>query len=299
MNEPEDKPVSEQITGSDEVQVNEVPVNEEPMKKEKKSGQSWWKQPVKKKQIIYCSLLVVGVFFIAAALRVLLGDYMEDVAARSEYEQLRAYSPEAVQTPQNSESPDDYTEYDDDFESLDEENENIRALTFDELAAINIDFIGWINAGSHIDYPVVRGRDNEKYINTTFTGARNSAGAIFMDYRNLKGFDEHVSILYGHYTRDGTMFSSLAQYLNPSFLRNNPNIRITTRDGRTLNYRVFAARQTDAWDIAYTVGISDSARASEVFPDVPANASRFMLLSTCTRGGNDDERLLVFAALTG
>jgi len=275
MNEPENKPVSEQIIGT--------------------------KKPITKKQIIYCCLLIVGIFFAAAALRILLGDYFEDVAARTEYDQLRAYSPgNSVEVSQDAEGSDFSGENSDaDWDALEEENENMRNLTFEELAKINNDFIGWIKAGSHIDYPVVRGRDNEKYINTTFTGARNSAGAIFMDYRSARGFDEHVTILYGHLTRDGTMFSSLSNYLNPNFIQSNPNITITTRDGRTMTYRVFAAKQTDAWDIAYSVGINQSARASEIFPNVPANANRFMLLSTCTRGGSDDERILVFAAVTG
>jgi hypothetical protein len=92
------------------------------------------------------------------------------------------------------------------------------------------------------------------------------------------------------------MFSPLIQYLNPDYLQQYPNIIVTTRNGRTLNYRIFAARITDAWDVAYSVSISDSTRATEIFPDVPEDASRFMLLSTCTRSGDKDERILVYAA---
>ena len=261
------------------------------------------KKPMpRKKQIIYGSLILVGVFFAAVALRVLIGDILEDAAARDEYEQLREFSPNASGTePDASEVADEFIESDEfeDHEAAEEENVELRNLSFDELAAINNDFVGWISIGSFIDYPVVRGRDNSRYITTTFTGNRNSAGAIFMDYRNARNFDEHVSILYGHYTRDGSMFSSLVNYLNPTFLQNNPIINITTRDGKTLSYRVFAARQTDAWDPAYSIGFTDSTKASEVFPEAPENASRFILLSTCTRGGSDDERILVFAAISG
>ena len=298
------KKIEEKPEDASKGNTSEKP-GEKPAKRQRKT--SWLKRPWTRRQVIYCSLMVIGVFFAAAALRVLIGDLFEDVAARSEYEQLREYSPNnparAVQDtgPPDQDDPDEppVENSDEDWDALEEENRSMRELSFDELAAINSDFVGWISAGSHLDYPVVRGRDNDRYINTTFTGSRNSAGAIFMDYRNARGFDEHVSILYGHYTRDGTMFSSLNQYLNSNFIRSNPNITITTRDGRTLTYRVFAAKLTDAWDIAYTVGISDTARASEVFPDAPANASRYLLLSTCTRGGSDDERILVFAAITG
>jgi len=238
-------------------------------------------------------MIIVGAFLAAAALRMIFSDVIEDAAARTEYLQLRETFPAVSGTPVPApqEEPDEeIEEEEDDFD--------LRDLSLDELVAINGDFIGWINATHRIDYPVVRGRDNNKYINTTFFGSRNSAGTIFMDYRHTGGFDEHVAILYGHFTRDGSMFSALINFLDPSFRRSNPNISITTRDGRKLTYTIFAATQTDAWDIAYTVGVNDSAKASEVFPNAPQNASRFLLLSTCTRSSDENERILVYAALS-
>jgi len=255
----------------------------------------------RKRQIIYGSLIIIGVFFATAGLRVLIGDVVEDAAARNEYDELRAYSPNMSVLP--GESYDDETGQTADDDPVDSEvaneNETIRALSFDELIDINGDFIGWINIGSVVDYPIVRGRDNNRYINTTFTGNRNSAGTIFMDYRNTDDFDEYVSILYGHLTRDGTMFSSLRHYLNPDYIRNNPDINITTRDGVNLTYKVFAAKITDAWDIAYSLSFFENDPADDVFPNVPGNAERFLLLSTCTGSPDDDERILVYAAISG
>ena len=38
---------------------------------------------------------------------------------------------------------------------------------FDELVAINPDVIGWLTIdGTNIDYPLVQGRNNERYVNT-------------------------------------------------------------------------------------------------------------------------------------
>ena len=251
------------------------------------------KRPVTMRQIVYFSMIIVGAFFAAAALRMLYSDVAEDAAARVEYLQLREEFPAISQqtTPDiiEVEEHDEETEEEDDFD--------LRDLSLDQLAAINGDFIGWISAINRIDYPVVRGNDNNKYVNTTFYGSRNSAGTIFMDYRHIRGFDEHVAILYGHFTRDGSMFSALINFLDPNFIRRNPNINITTRDGRNLTYKVFAATQTDAWDVAYTVGVRESERASEVFPNAPENAKNFLLLSTCTRSSDNNERILVYAAL--
>ena len=260
-----------------------------------KSGYSESKKlQQRRRHIMYGSLVVVGAFFIAAALRVILGGLFEDADARTEYESLRdAFPAVSGQTSPNNDLIPAIEE--EEYENISDEI-NLRDLSLDELAALNRDFIGWITIGSSIDYPVVRGSDNTKYMNTTFLGHRNTAGAIFMDYRHTRGFDEPVSTIYGHHTRDGSMFSALVQYLNPAHIRSSPTINITARDGRTFTYRIFDARLTDAWDEAYTIGISDSARAAGAFTGAPANASHFMLLSTCTRSRNDDERILVLAA---
>ena len=249
------------------------------------------KSPLSRRHIVYASMIVVGVFFAVAALRVILSDVIEDANARSEYDQLREGFPDI------SGQAEDGIE-DEDGENAEQEIV-LQDMSLDELAAINRDFIGWINANNNqIDYPVVRGRDNDRYINTTFFGSRNSAGAIFMDHRHSRGFDENVVILYGHHTRDGSMFTSLVSHLEPGHRSRNPDINILTRDGRRLTYRIFAAKLTDAWDPAYaTVGTSDIASAIEAFPNAPANATRFLILSTCTRSNDDDERILVFAAL--
>jgi len=253
------------------------------------------KGPLTKKQIIYISVVAVGVISIGVGLWMILGGFLEDATARSEYAQLRNDFP-AVSGNQETSSE---SSYDDHLpEGLTEEDMHLRNLSLDQLAALNSNFIGWINVANMIDYPVVRGYDNVKYINTTFTGVNNSAGAIFMDYRHKNNFDEYVAIIYGHHTRDGSMFTPLVNYLDANFLRQNPNITVTARDGRTLTYKVFAARLTDAWDPAYGIALNDTARAAEEFPNAPANAKGFMILSTCTRSRDPNERILVFAART-
>jgi len=166
------------------------------------------------------------------------------------------------------------------------------------LKKLNPDFIGWITVkGMGIDYPIVQGQDNSYYLNVTFTGVQNPTGAIFMDSRIPDKFDAPVTIIYGHNMKNGTMFAPLNRYTDPSYLAAYPNITIVTSDGETLNYRIFAARRLDITDSAYNFDILDAETAAEAFPDAPDGASRFLLLSTCTNGGNRDMRMLVFAAL--
>ena len=260
------------------------------------------KHPFTRRHIPYLCLVAVGTFLITAGARELIGGLWEDVRARDEYETLRVGFEEVtapLPTPIPITEADEYPEMETEDEDEEDESERIvRPPTLEELSRMNSDFIGWISLRNLIEYPIVRGTDNDKYINTTFMGHRNTAGAIFMDYRHLEGFDEPVKTIYGHHTRDGMMFAPLVRFLDPDFLQRNSDIVITLPDGSTMTYTIFHAVLTDAWDPAYTTAIWHPERAGEEFPNAPANATRFMLLSTCTRGGSDDERILVFAAST-
>jgi len=252
-----------------------------------------------RRYIPYICLVAVGAFFITAGLREIIAGHRETAAARTEYDQLLEDFTEIT----NQQTPEPFIEIEELPEEEEEEEEQEKEEepgppTLEDLARMNGDFVGWISVRNLIEYPIVRASDNDKYVNLTFTGQRNTAGAIFMDYRHSNGFDEKVCILYGHHTWDGTMFAPLAKYLDASFLQRNPTVTITTPDGKYLTYRIFAAKLTNAWDEAYTVGTSDTARAAEVFPGAPADASRFLLMSTCTRNRDKDERILVYAAAT-
>ena len=266
-------------------------------KKEKQSNVRY------QKYIPHVCIVSICVVLIAAGVGIIFTRQIEDTAARNEYEQLRDlfFSPAASQEQNPEQRPEiENTTSETGYtipEIEEDEPDNLSLLLMEELAMINEDLIGWISIENYIEYPVVRGTDNDKYIHTTFSGERNRAGAIFMDYRNHGGFDDHTVILFGHLTGNGTMFAPLVNYINRSFLQENPIITITTRDGEILHYRIFYAKKTDAWDVAYETGFTGNTQAAPAFPDAPANASHFLMLSTCAPGDDKNERILVFAAL--
>ena len=254
-----------------------------------------------RKYIIPACIITVCAGLIGAGLWWIFIYESEDAAARNEYDELREIfmsPPEPVEQPSDNieQEPEEEIE-EEDSGIIEEEAEIVERLSMDELARINPDLTGWISIEDHIEYPVVRGTNNDRYMSITFSGERNRAGAIFMDFRNRNGFDDKIAILFGHRTRDGTMFSPLVNYLDRSFLQENPIITITTRDGEELTYRIFSARLTDAWDTSYELSFSNPDRAASSFPNVPPGASRFLLLSTCTPSSDRDERIIVFAAL--
>lgn len=127
------------------------------------------------------------------------------------------------------------------------------------LSEVNEDYFCWIYAqGTQIDYPVVHGENNEFYLTHMFNGARNSGGALFMDYRNLPDFQDPNTIIYGHHMRNDSMFGSLTDYYEDRYFDEHPFLLIVTpREIAVIE--VFAGYVTDKKDPCYEIAISDEA----------------------------------------
>ena len=87
-------------------------------------------------------------------------------------------------------------------------------IDWDALHAINPDTVAWVYMpGTAINYPVVRGGDNEYYLTHDFEGDQGwlaTYGAIFMDWRNSPDWSDTAYFIYGHHMNDGTMFADIA-----------------------------------------------------------------------------------------
>ena len=178
-------------------------------------------------------------------------------------------------------------------------------VDFDALDKMNPEVVGWIrfDEPSQINYPVVQGPDNDKYLNTTFEGKKNSAGALFMDVDNQADFSSENTFIYGHNMKNGSMFGQLRKYKTKSFCEENPYFYIYTPDGKVATYQVFSvcivkdisrsyvkqySGTEDFQDyVDYIRGISRYSVEVEV-----TGESQIVSLSTCTNV-EEDERLLV------
>ena len=167
-------------------------------------------------------------------------------------------------------------------------------------AEINAEYIGWLKlSGGIISYPMAQSADNDKYLHLSFEGRKSGLGAIFMDYRCSGDFRSYHSIIYGHNVKNGAMFGSLAKYLDAAYLEKNREITITLPSGEKEIWYIFAARKSNITDYAYRLDFSGP-QSFAYFAEslgAPAGASRLLTLSTCTSGGGNDERMLVFAAI--
>ena len=115
---------------------------------------------------------------------------------------------------------------------------------FQPIYSVNQDTVGWIKLpGTAIDYPVMQGPDNEKYVRHNFWLERINRGSIWMDFRNrvAPGRDSlsKVTIIYGHHlTSDETIFAELENYFDVEFYRTHPVIEMNTIYGR-YKWKVF------------------------------------------------------------
>ena len=173
-----------------------------------------------------------------------------------------------------------------------------------EYYEINSDYMGWLTIGNTvIDYPVVRGKDNEYYLHHNFYGEEDILGAIFMDYRNIgMGLDQHT-VIYGHYTTYGQMFRELENYLDEEFLLNNQeftfNNSYTDKTYKVFSVQVAPANtdfiQTSFNENEYENLLTTLRDASIFSLDVPISQSDKILTLVSCNYSVDNGRLFVHA----
>lgn len=92
------------------------------------------------------------------------------------------------------------------------------------------DVVGWIKVdGTPIDYPVMQDTTgSDYYLNHNFEGKDDNKGAPFVDADSkIKPLDKNI-VIYGHNTRDGSMFGDLDYYLDEKFYKKHPTISFDT-----------------------------------------------------------------------
>lgn len=183
---------------------------------------------------------------------------------------------------------------------------NMIDVDFSELKKINNDVRGWIQVnGTNINYPFLQAKDNKYYLKHSFDKSYNSAGWLFLDYRN-NYTDNKNTIIYAHSRLDKTMFGSLRSLLNKSWLNNTNNhvIKISTLKENSL-WQVFSVYhikttsdyiQTDfSSDMEYQEFLNKIInRSSYNFNTTISSKDNILTLSTCY---NDTEKMVVHAKL--
>ena len=161
------------------------------------------------------------------------------------------------------------------------------------------DLIGWIYiADSDIDYPVVKGQDNQFYLNHGPDGAENPWGTIFLDRQCKSDFSGRQNILYGHNFEYG-MFADLRFFREKSKFDAHRFSWLITSDQI---YRIdfFALVIVSAYDRLYIMPTENAVwqEAIEKYSrfcngEALSEEDRCIALSTCTWEFEDARLLLI------
>lgn len=184
---------------------------------------------------------------------------------------------------------------------------NLINVDFTNLLSINSDTKGWIQVnGTNINYPFVQTIDNEYYLKRDFNKKNNSAGWVYIDYRNdVENFDRNT-ILYAHGRLNGTMFGSLKNIFDSDWFDdvNNHVIKLSTLTENTL-WQVFSVYHIPTTSDYLQTEFSSNEdflefvnmleeRSQYVFNVEFNESDKILTLSTCY---NDQERVVLHAKL--
>ena len=186
--------------------------------------------------------------------------------------------------------------------------------TIAQLKAINPEIYGWIRCTGgmlSIDYPVIKAKDNEKYLRRNIYGEYSVGGTIFVDYRDSDRHGEsYNTIFYGHNMTNGTMFRAIKDWFDSTDREATApliNVEIITPQA-TFVYEIFSAYRSDGSDFI-TVSFRDNDTYTRFLKTMLSRSvlkrrpaydenTRIITLSTCTNSGrNEDERYVVHCRL--
>ena len=184
---------------------------------------------------------------------------------------------------------------------------NNNKYTFISLKELNPDTVAWLKVdGTNIDYPVVQKDNNQYYLIHSFNKKKNSAGWIFLDYRNDLNEMSKNTIIYGHARLDKSMFGTLKYTLDKKWYKNKDNqiIKLTLED-KELEFQTFSTYHIKTEDYYITTDFNNDDEF-QLFIDTLIKRSSYnykvdvsiddyiLTLSSCYK---DNEKVVLHAKL--
>ena len=265
---------------------------------------------MKKKPLFYVALALCLALALFSGYKVVTisAEYRAGDAAAAELQQFIVLDPTQPESPATC-PPTQAPEYSDETAPTEipeptEDPYPYPEVDFESLQGINPDVVGWILIeGTNINYPIVRGADNSRYLSVMADGRRNAAGSIFMDYRCASDFSDSHTVIYGHNMRNGSMFHNIRLYSRPEFLAEHPMGIILTPE-KNFRFEVIggyvAKPDSEAWRLDFNSGEEfagwlDASMAASEFDSgiVPTAEDRIITLSTCSYEFNNARYVLI------
>ena len=181
-------------------------------------------------------------------------------------------------------------------------------VDFTALKEKNPDTIAFIHMqGNNINYPVVQTDNNDYYLKHAYDKSKNSAGWVFMDYRNNITDLSENTVIYGHGRLDETVFGSLKNALTKTWQANKENYVIwLTTEKENLVFQIFSIYTIPSENYYIETDFSSSAdkekwlntmkeRNTTSFNTSVNTNDKILTLSTCQN--NNGGRIVVQAKL--
>lgn len=169
-------------------------------------------------------------------------------------------------------------------------------VDFEALKAVNEDVVGWIYCeDTVIDYPVLRGTDNDYYLHHTYDRKSSVSGSIFVDTNNRPGFADSNTVIYGHHMKNKSMFATISNWAKQDYYEQHPVMWLLTPEQ---DYKIvlFSEYTTSAYSDTYVMYpdacpemdeyLKRAAEKSDFKSDIQTNGeldgnAHYVLLSTC------------------
>lgn len=115
-------------------------------------------------------------------------------------------------------------------EVVDEDDDN--PIDWEKVKAMSPNIIGWIMIpGTKINYPILKGDDNEHYLTNNYADEYDVLGSIFMDYRQSADMTDLNTFIYGHTVNPDApspKFGELNKYFNQDYFNEHKTVFIYT-----------------------------------------------------------------------
>ena len=173
------------------------------------------------------------------------------------------------------------------------------------LRATNKQIVAWLYCeGTHINYPVLQGKDNTYYLTHNLFKKADQAGGLFLDHRNKLGNTLQNLIIYGHRMKDGSMFGELAKFADKSYCDKHASFYLLTPDQ---NYKMdtIACRTVHGESKYFPTSFTDvdaedryisKARSQSYWQELPQkkqDGAILLTLATCSKYDFSDSPRLI------
>ncbi len=179
-------------------------------------------------------------------------------------------------------------------------------IDFNNLKKQNSDTVAYLRVNNtNIDYIVVKGKDNDFYLNHDFNKNYNIAGWVFATYQNEMDETDKNIVIFGHNMRDGSMFGTLKNILKNKWYNNEKNltIKLITEKGG-YNYQIFSIYQIKPEDYYINTEFNNDNEYEQFLKTIEERSiknfnielnknDQILTLSTCSMTGT--ERVVLHA----